>query len=549
MTGDSKAPPTMKKTDTPRVELGPLRPLLGLALAAALVACSDSKQEPAGAPAGGSASAQPASAAPVPFGAPESAAPTPWVDDGQQRPNIVLCVIDTLRRDATALGEAEESAETAPHWPIMEGGLTPSLNALAEESAVFTHAYSAAPWTVPAHASLFTGLLPIVHNCVARSARLGPVGPTIAEITSKVGYETAAFYSNPWLSERATGLLRGFEVQQESPIGDLATLTNGEGDQGGGQTLRNVDAWLGARQSQRPFLMFVNILEAHLPYAPPAAIREMSMPPLPPTEVTSIQWAHEFNAGLHPAAEVDWGQVAGLYAGDVRYADALFGTLLDVLRKHGVFDDTIIIVTSDHGENLGDHGRVEHQFDLHESLIAVPLIARVPGGELPKGRYTSPVMTTDIFATVAELAKTQVSLKGRGNPPLMRSLKNEPRKKQRAVFADYMRPHLQLLEFAKGLNPELDMTQLDRAYRTVRVGPMRLTAGSDGSFVLHDMSADPRQLTDVAGQHQDIVDGLKGMLARAQPKGPPPQAAPHQMDAQTREQLKSLGYVPGGDDE
>lgn len=474
----------------------------------------------------------------------------PWTDDGKERPNILICVIDTLRRDATTLGDPEVTAKTAPMWPSMPGGMTPNLNEMAKHAAVFTNAYSASPWTVPSHASIFTGMLPIAHNCVARTPRLGPVGPTIAELCARVGYETAAFFSNPWLSDRATGLLRGFAIKQEATIGDLATMTGAEGDQGGAETLRNVDAYLAGRTGEKPFMMFVNLLEAHLPYAPTPIIRSITMPPLHPTENTSIQWSHEYNARLHPEDEVDWPKVRGLYAGDVRYADELFGVLMQVLDKHKLLKDTIIIVTSDHGENLGEHGRMEHQFSLHETVLAVPLMVRAPGGEIAEGRYSEPVMTTDIYATVADLALAdQRPKEGRMSVPLMRTAKIKERKRERAVYGDYMRPHTQLLDFALELNPELDLTALDRAFRTVRVGPMRLTAASDGEVLLHNMLDDPLQETDISEKHKDMLAGLSNLLVQAQPKTPAPQAAPHTMDKKTQDQLKGLGYAPGGDED
>lgn len=466
------------------------------------------------------------------------------------RPSIVLCVLDTVRRDATGLGDPGETRRTAPGWPAMAGGLTPNLDRLAEDSAVFTQAFSAAPWTVPAHASMFTGLLPNAHRSVARSPRLGSVGPTLAELAAGAGYETAAFYSNPWLSTRATGLLRGFEVQEEAPIGGLGSLTNQEGDQGGAQTLRNLNAWLTERRRDKPFLVFVNLLEAHLPYAPPPAIRQQASPPLPPGAVTSIQWAHEFNSGLHPSDAVDWDLVQGLYAADVRHADELFGRLLGILREHGVYEDSVLLVTSDHGENLGDHGLMEHQFSLHETLLAVPLLARLPGAELPSGRYRQPVMTTDLYATVAELAGAEWPAEGRLSVPLMRTVRDEGSALLRPVFADYANPHSQLLALLASLNPGRDFSPLDQTLRSVRRGPLRLTAGSNGALVLHDMVEDPRQTTDVAAARRDAVDELRSLLMRARSSLPIPAAPTGGMDEETRKRLEALGYATGdGEDQ
>ena len=118
----------------------------------------------------------------------------------------------------------------------------------------------------------------------------------------------------------------GFQTRVESRIGGLADLTAGEqgerGDQGGKRTVENVTTWLDQREEDKPFLLFVNLLEAHLPYDPPAAVRARFAPALPGDAVTSIQWAHEYNAGVHPEADVDWEQVRALYAADVMAVDA-----------------------------------------------------------------------------------------------------------------------------------------------------------------------------------------------------------------------------------
>ena len=120
------------------------------------------------------------------------------MDGGRQEASQHLfCVLGTLRLDVTGLGDPAQTVKTAPRWPSWSDGLTPNLDRLGEESAVFTHAYAAAPWTVPSHASMFTGKLPTTHGCVALYPRLGAVGPTLADLMKRVGYHTAAFFSNP----------------------------------------------------------------------------------------------------------------------------------------------------------------------------------------------------------------------------------------------------------------------------------------------------------------------------------------------------------------
>jgi len=301
-----------------------------------------------------------------------------------EKPNIVLVVLDTVRRDLPVLGKQCCAGQS----------LTPHLDELGAEGTVFTNAWANAPWTVPSHASLFTGLLPSVHQCTGRNLALDTSQVTLAELLAREGYETASFFSNPWLTDRMTGMMRGFQYQfAETGAG---TKILHKIDQGGPESLRNISKWLKNRTDDKPFFMFVNFLESHLPYNPPAEFRRTFLPRIPPGSYVSTVWASEFNAGLHAPGLIDWYRVRCLYAGDVNRTDLLLGELVSILRGYELFDSAVMIITSDHGENLGDHGYIDHQFGVFETLLAVPLVIRIPGA--PKGKIRDdPVMLTDYF--------------------------------------------------------------------------------------------------------------------------------------------------------
>lgn len=448
------------------------------------------------------------------------------------RPNIILFVLDTVRRDATGLG-SENS-----RWQ----NLTPHLDRLAAEGTAYPHAWATAPWTVPSHASIFTGLLPLTHGCIAKHPQLGKVGPTSAELLADAGYATAAFFSNPWLTDRTTGLLRGFELRQETPIGGLTKLTGDEGDQGGRQIIRNAAHWLHNRNKSEPFFVFVNILEAHMPYDPPADYRKRYLPHLPEDAGVPIAWAHEYNAELHPDDTVDWQAIWDLYAGDVNYADWLLGELINILKQMNLYEETVLIITSDHGENLGEHRLVEHQFSIHETLLAVPLVIHAPESTLPHGIRLEPVMLTDLYPTILDLAGiSYASLPSQG----LSLLKDHAsRTEERPLFADYSDPSRVLLKMLQDLNPSLDMRRFTPAWRTVRVGNLRLTAGSDGTILLHNLESDPGQKNNLAGSQPGSVRLLANILQKAESaKREEIHEEELQLDPQTREQLRSLGYI------
>jgi arylsulfatase A-like enzyme len=445
----------------------------------------------------------------------------------EPRRNIVLVILDTVRDDHTGLGGSRRSR-------------TPQLDMLAGESAVFTNAFANSPWTVPSHASMFTGLLSSGHGCTHRNPRFSFPGPTLAELLDRQGYATAAFFSNPWLGDRTTGLLKGFAVRQQVPPAGGMPNDPGRyrGDQGGRASVANFNRWLDTRQTEAPFFVFINFLESHLPYDPPPELRTDPAGALEPGDQISGEWGLRYQAGLEPHDQVDWEKVDRLYGGDVQSVDRLLATVLKVLYDHGLYQDTVLIVASDHGENLGDHGLVDHQFSVHETLLAVPLLLRAPGLVAP-GRRDDPVMLTDLYATILDLAGVKVP----DLPPHSRSLLKGPAPMDRPLPAEYFKPQEHLLATLRGLNPELDTFPLEKAYQTLRVGTLRLTRDSQGGTALHDLAADPGQQQDLSAVRGAEAVRLQALMARLLPPMQDLQGTPVPLDEKTRKQLRSLGYA------
>jgi arylsulfatase A-like enzyme len=436
------------------------------------------------------------------------------------RPNVVIVVLDTVRRDYTGCGGGASS--------------TPNLDALAEAGACFTHAWATAPWTPPSHASMLTGLLPSSHGWTSKSPRFASEAPTVAELLGGAGYATVAFHSNPFLSMDLTDLLRGFDQEfvagpRGSGIFDIFVMTR----QGGRGTIDNIARWLDGDSREAPFFMLVNFLEAHLPYNPSPTYRELYLSDVAPGSYVATEWAHAFNAGCFSADEVDWDFVRRMYAGDVHTADGFLGELLALLRARGLLGNTVVIVTSDHGENLGDHGFMDHQYGVFETLLAVPLVVHAPG-RLATGVRDDPVMLTDIFATVLDAA----GLSEVAAPEHSRSLLGPPAAADRPIIAEYAGPGPPLFARLLSFNPEMDIEPLRPAYVTVRVGNLRLTVGSDGSEVLNDLAADPEGLVNLAPERPAEVDRLLRL-------GPGFRTGDNEgleIDERMREWLESLGY-------
>jgi len=433
-------------------------------------------------------------------------------------PNIIVVVLDTVRIDRTGAGDGTS--------------VTPALDALGDEGLVFTRAWANGSWTVPSHASIFTGLLPSSHQCTSRRFAFLPGSPTFAELLSAKGYETAAFFSNPWLSDRLTGMLVGFDERfSETGKGtEILSLT----DQGGSRTLANFTRWLNERRDGRPFLVFVNFLEAHLPYDPPDDYRQEFLADTPPGFVVTTDWAQRYNARVAMATDEEIERAARFYDGDVNTSDRYLGELLRQLREHGLYDDSVIIVTSDHGENLGDHGFLDHQFGVFETLIEVPLVVRAPGTERA-GSSDVPVMLCDIYDTIVELA----GVDGPPETPHSRSLLSGPFEPARPQIAEYAGANRELLKHLQSLNPALDLTLYQTAYAKVRVENMELTVGTDGSLELYDLEGDPDRTANLAGSDPDAVTALRALLPAEEWREP----ENARIDEEMRDQLRSLGYV------
>jgi arylsulfatase A-like enzyme len=326
--------------------------------------------------------------------------------------------------------------------------------------------------------------------------------------------------------------MRGFETRFIEAEPDMDVF--GSSEQGGPETVRNISGWLDRRDKRRPFFLFVNILEAHLPYDPPADFRKASLADLPPDDAVGTRWANEVNAGMHADERIDWGRVRRLYAGDVAEADRLLGEILEKLRSLGLYEDAVVIVTSDHGENLGDHGYTDHQFGVFETLLAVPLVVRAPG-RLLTGTRADPVMLTDLYATVLDAA----GVSDRPVPEHSRSLLGPPTRAERPLIAEYAGPPDILMKRLADINPKLDVRRLAAAHSTVRIGAVRLTVSSDGKITLFDLSQDPAEGRNLAEQEPGKVN----TMARLIPSVRPGTDGETQVDEKMAEWLRSLGYM------
>jgi arylsulfatase A-like enzyme len=326
-----------------------------------------------------------------------AAAGTPAPD----APNVLFVVLDTERAASTSLHGAARPT-------------TPFLEDLAREGVQFERAIAPTSWTLPSHAAMFTGRR--AHELgVGWNAPLGDHHPTLAEALARSGYATAGFVSNTKYLSDLMGLDRGFGVWKDQPLmigtvivhswltrtvveyawrklGSYQFLRRKTADLVNAEFLRWAD-----RRPDRPFFAFLNYFDPHIPYLPPEPwnLRFSETPPM-------YAFPHDGRTERFTAAEL--AELATAYDSCIAYLDDRLRDLFDGLRQRGLLDNTLVVITSDHGEDLGEGSEVGHGHDLSMAVVHVPLVILHPG-RIPAGRRVSaPVELRHLAATVAGLA-------------------------------------------------------------------------------------------------------------------------------------------------
>ncbi len=441
-----------------------------------------------------------------------------------ERPNnVLLLVLDTTRADAVgAYGGGPAH--------------TPALDRLAREGTLFANARTTSAWTLPSHASLFTGLYPSRHGAHWEHRFLDPLPTTLAEVLAAT-HHTAGFSENPHIT-RSGGFAQGFADFAETWRRRSGT---------GAATVERVGEWLDRRDPSRPFFLFVNLMACHLPYRPPLAHQRRFVPAgtdealVNELRALDERAARRAMTGSEPLGEDRLEVLRALYRADVSWADELAGRLVAMLEDAGELDRTLVVVLSDHGENLGDHGLMEHQLSLYETLLRVPMILRLPG-VVEAGRVEeAPVQLVDVLPTVLDTLAVPAGAwpEVQGSSLLAGTLPAD-----RPQLAEYMRSEHQRRLFHKA-DPAFDFDPWDRRLKSLQVGDQKLIVSDRGERELFDLASDPGETKNLAAERPEAVRALERRLAElaAGWTAAPAVAAEPVIDEETRAALESLGYV------
>jgi arylsulfatase A-like enzyme len=432
------------------------------------------------------------------------------------RPNVVLFVWDTCRGDRVSVnGYARPT--------------TPRLAAFAATGTTFRACFSPAPWTPPAHASLFTGLLPRTHGLrEGMGDRVRPGIPLLARTLRDAGYETVCVAANPAISV-VTGLDEGFEHH-------FPCFRTDEGRETADAARDRVRDWAARRrasgEAKRPVFLFVNLMDTHLPYvfdaAAVAAVRGAGAADGAGRAAAAIG-DMETKAHVIGRREIPPQAIRDLdaaYDGAVHRTDRVTGEILDDLRAEGLLDRAFVAICADHGENLGEHREMNHVLSVYEPVLHVPLVVSWPG-RLDGGRVVdTPVALQDVYPTILEAAHVPVPAPcGKDAVPL-----TEASSRPRHVVSEYG-PMLLSLPEARAALPDAPPEAFDRfryLYRAVREPGLRgglklvsvLRAGERGDLVpvreeLYDLASDPRETKDLLapGGHPSARAGADRLRA------------------------------------
>lgn len=478
------------------------------------------------------------------------------------KPNVLLIVWDTVRADhTTPYGYARDT--------------TPRLAELAKDGVVYERAVSPGMWTVPGHASLFTGLPESAHGANAATNWLDSRFQTVAETFVDAGWSTYLFAANPHLGDH-TNLGQGFE-RREFPtdkrwagkarkattsklIATDASNTLGPAFKGGGKypSGRSADqgkdagpvagealmAWLDERQDkQRPFFATLNLMEAHVPRVPSMASREALF------DEAQIQAQLEFDqsygyllaytVGLHEFTPPQLDLIEQVYDASLRDIDRATGAIVDQLRQRGLLDDTIVIVTADHGEHIGDHHRADHKFSVYNALVRVPLVIRYPS-RFAAGRVARPVSTMDLYATLAEIEGLTMPA-----GTLSRSLLSEA---PAQAYAELVEPTRLVFDRMRKVHKDFDSSPYELQYASVEDGDLKCIRRSDGHVELFDVRADPAEAHDLAPTRGADAAALCARIdawrATFPAYDPSKSDARHdELSAEEKQRLVELGYL------
>lgn len=489
---------------------------------------------------------------------------TQWILMPVPRPNILIIVMDTARADI-----------------VSDSSVMPSVHRLSSQGCEFTQCFANAPWTLPSHASIFTGKHPSNHGVIGKGD-IFQSAYDLPSILGQHGYVTVAFSNNPWISpdfgfDSFSDFVAGWKRFQRGS--DLAGVSQREGrmdqlhailtelmdhnapftlanalymrffecnsDSGAKRTTNNLLTWLDNRPDEKPFFAFVNYMEPHLQYDPPSEYARKYLP-----DGISISEANKVNqdpwaylVGDVSMTEQDFEILRSLYRGELSYLDNWIDTLIRKLSQADILDETAVFILGDHGENIGDHGLMDHQYTLRDTLLHVPLIARYPPVFESGSKCDGFVELRDLYPTILELAEVPVSqgLESASEP--LQSLKAQGGREY--VLSEYLVPQPEIETLKERYSSiTTNLSKYDRRLRSIRTTDYHYILDDDGQGDLFEtgesgVEQGPINYSEVEAKLKGILQGELGTFQDTQAG----RKKKHELSEANQSHLEDLGYL------
>lgn len=419
------------------------------------------------------------------------------------RHNVILYMVDTLRADHLGCYGYDR--------PV-----SPRIDAFAKKATLFRHAVAQSPWTRPSVVTLLTGLLPRTHGVQRKRHSLAGEAVTLAETLKEQGYRTAGFVTNGNVA-RSFGVAQGFDTYE------LMHRKRSAATDVHARTVQWLDAeWKG----DAPFFLYLHTVEPHAPYSPPAPFRQRFAPQVRDEALTRMNTLKRLQEGKLPATPEIRRDLLALYDAEIAANDAAFGDLLDLLVRRGLWEETVIVFVSDHGEEFLDHGGWDHGKTLHSEMLDIPLIVRIPG--VGNGRtVTKQAQHADVLPTILDALGIQIptAVEGRSLLPWMAGDVG-PAETEEIAFS-WLDEHG--VQAASATTPD---------WRLIHQCAPKIGRS------LYDRQTDPREQKDLNEESPVRAGYLDSRLkAGERPRQGALKAGQGAMDAELRQQLQALGYV------
>jgi arylsulfatase A-like enzyme len=495
-----------------------------------------------------------------------------------KRQNILLIVMDTVRRDRLSIYGYEKK-------------VSPSLEELSKEALVLEHVVSPAPWTLPVHASLFTGLYPSEHGANQERPYLKKNSTTLATSLSESGYSTACYSSNAWITPY-TGLTSGFEdidsffeiiprsllfkpvvlfyawfwrkINSKPRFNSIATKIVEVGNEiheflstknklADSKTPSVIDKTINFIDSHEQYFVFINLMDAHLPYNPPKKCRDKFAPDVDPNSV--CQNSKEYNSGSRDILEDEWNQIRQLYDAEIHYLDSQLGRLFDWMKSNNKWDETLVIVCSDHGELHGEHGLYGHEFCIYDQLVHVPLL--IKHNNIDRTIQNHQIELIDLYHTIIDASGGFVAKKGTPLDKKRSLLSPTYRQFEGSEFAfiEYSKPIVELQQLeSKAKKSNITLDKHSRFYsrmRGVRTKETKYIKNEIIADEFYQIDEDPNELNNQINSKNSTMDSLTNSLSTFEIKtkaswdsiANPDEDTTSDMDEQVRNRLRDLGYL------